>query len=812
MKVCDSDRDPVRVKKKILQVVLFNCSAQHDFLEEFGDESVKDDETKDNASSGCISSTLCCNEERVEGKGMIPDSEASSVNDDSARASGDLEFNQYLVEANSLLKAAKECLLQQGDHETADNYLYKSVGLVLKVKIIRPMSLLAAGQLGNTYLLHQELKLRLSRDLRALIATNNPATIDEWNIDDNLMFRKDKLSSALVNVCNECEELLVTAGRNYKLALSSDGNDMKALYNWALALFFRAQLIADIGPISHCSCYDCFYKVYLAAIDKFDAMMAKSNTYAPDALFRWGTTLQQRSRLRPGNNKEKVKLLQQARRLYEDALNFDYDNIRIYAANRRAGEHIKDFATAFGLSTMTKFVSKIRTKSQRCLKLEKMPLKQVCYESSNKEKHPWRMKIMLKNCCARRGQDFGRAQRDRIFIQSEGVEAKKKKDRDIKMDSSGSRASGTKYRWIGFYTTRACRMGICGPRGARREIHGGIEEYIDQEASIEIQLQVHGLENPSTPLVSVLLNDKNYLIWKGAMLSALEAKLKDGFVTGTLPKPPVNSPRFARWKQANTLVCSWIKSSMSPDIANTFAFIYDARTLWNDIAEQYGTTNLPQLFEIKREIALVRQRDSSVAAYYGRLKQLWDQQVSTSMALPIENSALVAKTIDWKKPGMSITGYRGNVTTGGYQKRDKSKLFCTHCNRPGHIKEECFKLTGIPEWYHEYKNKLQQQQPTGMNNMTTGMNNVSNMVIVGETPLDTTSDNNGDLHMVISGAVQKELEKILNGKGIAGNAGLASMNYAHFDSFADLALMSHKHPVSAFTSVWLPDGSICLVA
>lgn len=44
------------------------------------------------------------------------------------------------------------------------------------------------------------------------------------------------------------------------------------------------------------------------------------------ALFRWGAALQQRSRLRPRNSKEKVKLLQQARRLYEDALDMDNDN------------------------------------------------------------------------------------------------------------------------------------------------------------------------------------------------------------------------------------------------------------------------------------------------------------------------------------------------------------------------------------------------------------------------------------------------------------------------------------------------------
>lgn len=70
----------------------------------------------------------------------------------------------------------------------------------------------------------------------------------------------------------------------------------------------------------------------MAAIDKFDAMMSKSNAQTPDALYRWGVALQQRSLLRPGNSKEKVKLLQQAKRLYEDALLMDSDNFLVREA------------------------------------------------------------------------------------------------------------------------------------------------------------------------------------------------------------------------------------------------------------------------------------------------------------------------------------------------------------------------------------------------------------------------------------------------------------------------------------------------
>ncbi|KAJ0461031.1 putative tetratricopeptide-like helical domain superfamily [Helianthus annuus] len=186
-------------------------------------------------------------------------------------------------------------------------------------------TLLAVGQLGNTYLLHGELKLKLSRKLRALLAESDSNVIGR--LDDEVSNR-EKFVDYLVNVCEECEELLVKAGRKYRLALSIDADDMRALYNWGLALSFRAQLIADIGPEA---AFDAD-KVYLAAIDKFNAMMSRSNAHTPDALFRWGVALQQRSRLRTRNYREKVKLLSQAKRLYEDALLMDSNNPQVKQA------------------------------------------------------------------------------------------------------------------------------------------------------------------------------------------------------------------------------------------------------------------------------------------------------------------------------------------------------------------------------------------------------------------------------------------------------------------------------------------------
>lgn len=191
----------------------------------------------------------------------IPSSQSSVVSDD-------VLFDRYLTEANDLLQQAKEFMRDGHEKERAEIVLYRSAKLLSEAIVMKPMSLLAVGQLGNTYLLHGELKLRISRDLRSLLSRSNPSSFGKWGSIRYQTGSNDEIASALIDVCEECEELLVEAGRKYRLALSIDGNDVRALYNWGLALTFRAQLIADIGPVSILLDFTilfvcCFYKLLI---------------------------------------------------------------------------------------------------------------------------------------------------------------------------------------------------------------------------------------------------------------------------------------------------------------------------------------------------------------------------------------------------------------------------------------------------------------------------------------------------------------------------------------------------------------------
>lgn len=171
----------------------------------------------------------------------------------STKISDDIMFDRYLNEATDLLKQAKEFVKGIYDGEQAEIMLYKSANLLSKAVDLKPLSLLAVGQLGNTYLLHGELKLKISRELRTLLSGSIQRSSSKHSRISmelrNKITSKEEAKQLLIDVCEECEELLVKAGRKYRLALSIDSNDVRALYNWGLALSFRGQLIADIGPV-----------------------------------------------------------------------------------------------------------------------------------------------------------------------------------------------------------------------------------------------------------------------------------------------------------------------------------------------------------------------------------------------------------------------------------------------------------------------------------------------------------------------------------------------------------------------------------
>ena len=91
-------------------------------------------------------------------------------------------------------------------------------------------------------------------------------------------------------------------------------------------------------------------------------------------------------------------------------------------------------------------------------------------------------------------------------------------------------------------------------------------------------------ENPGNILVTQpLLGMRNYQSWSRAMILALTAKKKIGFVNGKVIKPDLDSPLYEDWESCNTMVLSWMINSMHVDVSSSIMYCETTRKMWIEL-------------------------------------------------------------------------------------------------------------------------------------------------------------------------------------------------------------------------------------
>ncbi|XP_021738412.1 uncharacterized protein LOC110704911 [Chenopodium quinoa] len=132
-------------------------------------------------------------------------------------------------------------------------------------------------------------------------------------------------------------------------------------------------------------------------------------------------------------------------------------------------------------------------------------------------------------------------------------------------------------------------------------------------------------DHPGMQLGNHILTGSNYINWSHTVHMALIARNKLQFVDGTLPSPVVDSPDYQKWLRNDYMVMSWLLNSIDKNLTESFMFVNSSSDLWKEIAERFGQSNAPQLFELHRILGSMNQNNDSIAEYYGRLKSIWDQ-------------------------------------------------------------------------------------------------------------------------------------------------------------------------------------------
>ncbi|GJZ29196.1 putative RNA-directed DNA polymerase, eukaryota, reverse transcriptase zinc-binding domain protein [Tanacetum coccineum] len=214
-------------------------------------------------------------------------------------------------------------------------------------------------------------------------------------------------------------------------------------------------------------------------------------------------------------------------------------------------------------------------------------------------------------------------------------------------------------------------------------------------------------------LTNTPFNGSNFHGWSRNVKMALGAKLKLGFIDGSCLKPDVGDAELQR---CDYMVTCLILNSMVTELSDAFLYAHSACELWKEIAERYGQSNGPLVYQLERELCKISQGQSS---------------------------------------GRKDT--RGNINDG--------KRYCTGCNQERHTVDQCFEKIGYPNWYKGKKAKTQGR-------IVAHVNSGFDKYFSRDSPFDMRNENevamnqNGGFDQKLVVVVCQEMIKMFKGKGI----------------------------------------------
>ncbi|XP_070004346.1 uncharacterized protein [Nicotiana sylvestris] len=115
---------------------------------------------------------------------------------------------------------------------------------------------------------------------------------------------------------------------------------------------------------------------------------------------------------------------------------------------------------------------------------------------------------------------------------------------------------------------------------------------------------LHPSDYPGMNLVSTVFDGRSYDGWRRAVVIALSAKNKLGFIDGTLTIPQADSRHQQTWARCNDMVLSWLLNSLPKKIGESVLYSQSAKDLWSDLEDKFGQTNGAKLFQLQKELSL----------------------------------------------------------------------------------------------------------------------------------------------------------------------------------------------------------------
>nr|XP_016499766.1 PREDICTED: uncharacterized protein LOC107818295 [Nicotiana tabacum] len=136
---------------------------------------------------------------------------------------------------------------------------------------------------------------------------------------------------------------------------------------------------------------------------------------------------------------------------------------------------------------------------------------------------------------------------------------------------------------------------------------------------------LHPFDSPGMILVNSIFDGRSYGGWRGAVLIALSAKNKLGFIDGTISVPVASAASLKLWSRCNDMVISWLLNSLSKEIAESVLYSKTTREIWKELEDRFGQSNGALLYQLQKELNDTVQGCSDIAGYNTKVKRIWDE-------------------------------------------------------------------------------------------------------------------------------------------------------------------------------------------
>lgn len=70
---------------------------------------------------------------------------------------------------------------------------------------------------------------------------------------------------------------------------------------------------------------------------------------------------------------------------------------------------------------------------------------------------------------------------------------------------------------------------------------------------------------------------------------------------------------------------AWLFNLVSKDLQSSIVYFKTARDVWLDLQHRFSQGNGPRIFELKKEVCSLSQKDLTINGYYTKFKSLWDE-------------------------------------------------------------------------------------------------------------------------------------------------------------------------------------------